>query len=206
MEAMLAELVALVAPPRCALCGSECRAREQVCGRCHARLARLHARSASIPGLDEAWSAAAYAGAARELVIALKFGPRPTLARCAAATIAASAPPGLVAGAIVPVPAAPWRRRWRGFDPAEEIARELAVETGLVVSPCLRRSQGRRQVGRPRAERLANPPRVRVVDPAPRRALLVDDVLTTGATLGACARALRAHGAERVGAVTFAAS
>jgi predicted amidophosphoribosyltransferase len=69
---------------------------------------------------------------------------------------------------------------------------------------CLRRRGGTRQVGRRRAERVGHPPRIEVLGPAPRSVLLVDDVLTTGATLTACAKALRAAGAARVVAVTFA--
>jgi ComF family protein len=203
---MLAELLGLVAPPRCALCGRGCSARAQLCEPCDWRLSRLRPRVATIPGLDETWSAAPYEGAARALVSALKFGPRPALARHAARAIAMRAPPELLAGVIVPVPPAPWRRRWRGFDPAEEISSWLATQTGLVVSRCLHRSHGRRQVGRPRVERLADPPRVRVASEPPMHALLVDDVLTTGATLRACAAALRSGGAERVTGLTFARS
>jgi predicted amidophosphoribosyltransferase len=203
---MLAELVGLVAPPRCALCGRGCSARVQLCERCDLRLSRLRPRTAAIPGLDYAWSAGPYEGSARALVVALKFGRRAALARRAAGAIAARAPSEILSGVIVPVPGAPWRRRWRGFDPAEEIAAALALETGLPVSMCLSRSQGRRQVGRPRAERLRDPPRVRSTGEPPRSALLVDDVLTTGATLGACAAALRAAGAEEVTALTFARS
>ncbi|MGV1050451.1 MAG: ComF family protein, partial [Solirubrobacterales bacterium] len=70
--------------------------------------------------------------------------------------------------------------------------------------PCLARRGSGRQVGRRRAERLAHPPRIRATGAAPRSVMLVDDVLTTGATLSACARALRAAGATRVVAVTFA--
>jgi ComF family protein len=203
---MLARLLGLVAPPRCALCARACSSSEQLCAGCESRIGRLPPQSAAIPGLDRAWSAAPYEGAARELVAALKFGARLGLARRAAEMIAARAPAELLAGAIVPVPAAPWRRRWRGFDPAEAIARALAVETGLAVHGCLRREQGPRQVGRPRARRIADPPRVHVTRSPPRHALLVDDVLTTGATLGACARALRGRGAELVTALTFARS
>lgn len=203
---MLAELLGLLVPPRCALCGRGCAAEAQLCHGCEARLARLRPREAAIPGIDRAWAAAAYEGAARELVTALKFGARLGLARPAAAAIAAGAPDGLLVGEIVPVPPAPWRRRRRGFDAAEALARALADEAGLPVRPCLRRSQGRRQVGRPRAQRLADPPRIRVAGAAPKRAVLVDDVLTTGATLAACARALRAHGTIRVVALAFARS
>jgi ComF family protein len=203
---MLAELLGLIAPPRCALCSRECPARALLCERCEARIDRQRPRWGSIPGLDQAWSAAPYADAARELVVALKFGARPGLARNAAAAIAAHAPPELLLGTIVPVPPAPWRRRWRGFDPAEALARALAREARLPLSACLRRSQGRRQVGRPRAERLADPPRVRVAGGPPNRVVLVDDVLTTGATLASCARALRAAGSRWVAGVTFARS
>ncbi len=128
-----------------------------------------------------------------------------SLARVAARELA-QAPPELLDGSLVPVPAAPLRGRWRGFDPAEEIACELARITGRPLEPCLRRSQGARQVGRSRSARLAAPPRVRVRGEAPPAAILVDDVLTTGATLTACARALRAGGSRRVVALTFARS
>ncbi len=166
----------------------------------------MRPRMAPVPGLNAAWSAGPYDGVARELVGALKFGARLGIARRVALAIAARAPADLLEGTIVPVPPAPLRRRWRGFDAAEAIAAAVGRETGLAVSRCLRRSQGRRQVGRPRAERLARPPRVTATRLAPPRAILVDDVLTTGATLAACARALRTAGAERVTAVTFARS
>jgi predicted amidophosphoribosyltransferase len=128
-----------------------------------------------------------------------------SLARVAAQALA-QAPPDVLAGAVVPVPAAPLRGRWRGFDPAEEIAYELGRIAGLPYDPCLRRSQGPRQVGRARGERLSSPPRVRVRRAPPQSAVLVDDVLTTGATLMSCAAALREAGCTRVAAVTFARS
>ncbi len=162
--------------------------------------------STAIPGLDATWSAAPYEGVARDLVTALKFRARLPLAGRAGAVIAARAPGDLMEGAIVPVPPAPARRRWRGFDAAEAIAAALGAETGLPMAPCLRRSQGRRQVGRPRSERLAAPPRVRLAGRPPAAAVMVDDVVTTGATLGACALALRSGGCGRVVALTFARS
>jgi predicted amidophosphoribosyltransferase len=159
-----------------------------------------------VPGSDGAWAAAPYEGAARKLVAALKFSGRLRLAELAAELIAAGAPPALLDGSLVPVPAASWRRRRRGFDPAERIALSLARRTGLALAPCLERSNGPRQVGRGRAARLADPPRVRAAGPVPVRAILVDDVATTGATLRACAGALRSAGSERVVALSFAAA
>jgi len=203
---MLERLVAMVAPPRCGVCAGGCEVGQRLCARCERALRRLSPHWSAVPSIDEAWSAAPYDGAARGLVAALKFGARTGLAEDAAGIIAARAPAGLLAGAIVPVPGAPMRRRRRGFDSAEAIAGALARRTGLPIVPCLGRSQGRRQVGRPRAERIADPPRVRVLSPAPSRAVLVDDVVTTGATLGACAAALRNAGATRIVAVTLAAS
>jgi predicted amidophosphoribosyltransferase len=141
-------------------------------------------------------------------VAGLKFGARPALAPVLAHAIA-----GVVAEVepadaftVVPVPPAPLRRRARGFDPAEEIAVALAAELGFAVAQPLARAGERRQVGRPRRERIASPPRVRAVGPGPRRVLLVDDVLTTGATLGGCAAALRRAGTLELRAAVFAHS
>jgi predicted amidophosphoribosyltransferase len=203
---MLDQLLALVAPPACALCGSACEVGGRVCERCDLGLRSGAPVRSAVPGVDETWSAAPYDGAVRLLVAALKFRARPGLAEDAAALIASRAPAATQAGTIVPVPAAPLRRRRRGFDAAEAIAAALARRCALPIAPCLVRSESARQVGRRRAERLADPPRISAVSRAPLDALLVDDVMTTGATLGACAGALRTAGAVRVVAVTVAAS
>jgi predicted amidophosphoribosyltransferase len=203
---MLAELLGLLVPPRCGVCGLECALRAELCEGCETCLGRLAPCSTAVPGLDATWSATPYEGVARDLVVALKFKARLPLAKRAGAVITARAPAGLLAGVVVPVPPAPARRRWRGFDAAEAIAATLSAQTGLPLRPCLRRSQGRRQVGRPRSDRLASPPRVRLAGLSPAAAVLVDDVVTTGATLGACAWALRSGGCDRVVALTFACS
>src|SRR3954452_7638574 len=74
---MLEDLLALVAPPACAICGDGCEVRTRLCERCDRALrAGAPVRSAA-PGMDEAWSAAAYDGTARHLVAALLV-PSPT--------------------------------------------------------------------------------------------------------------------------------
>ncbi len=154
-------------------------------------------------GVDRGWAATAYDGTARRLVTSLKFAGRLALAGVAARAICAAAGPGDLRGALVPVPADPVRRRMRGFDPAEAIARAIALQTGLPLSASLARSHGRRQVGRSRSGRLAGPA-VRAVLAPPPEAVLVDDVVTTGATVSACARALRRAGSSRVLVAAFA--
>jgi predicted amidophosphoribosyltransferase len=197
--------VSLLAPPACGICGSRCGARSALCAGCKSELAGARPLLGPGPrGLDLVVSAGAHEGAVRSLATALKFGGRLALARRAAAAIRAAAPPEALRGGLVPVPPDPIRFRLRGFDPAEEIAASLAHTTGLEIERCLNRAPGRRQVGRPRRERLGSPPRVSAWRPPPRAAILVDDVWTTGATLAACAAALREAGAERVVAVTLA--
>jgi predicted amidophosphoribosyltransferase len=176
-----------------------------VCARCRSELAGAR------PVIESGWAeislavaASSFEGIARRLAHGLKFGRRLALAGVAAEAMLAACPGEELRGSVVPVPAAPWRWRWRGFDPAEEIALVLAARTGLPYEPCLRRAQGPRQVGRQRRARLADPPRVLVGDPVPAEAILVDDVQTTGATLSACAQALRAAGCARVLALTLA--
>ena len=156
------------------------------------------------PGIDRAWSSAPHEGVARDLVTALKYRQLLPVAEVMADRIQRLAPSDLLSGAIVPVPTAPLRSMGRGFDPAGELALALADRLGLPLEPCLRRRGGGRQVGKRRAQRIGRPPRVHIGGKVPRSALVVDDVLTTGATLSACARALRGAGAVRVVAITFA--
>jgi predicted amidophosphoribosyltransferase len=162
------------------------------------------ARPFTLPLIDRAVAAAPYEGAPRRLITALKFAKRLPLAEVAAAAIAARAGPELQAGALVPVPPDPWRLRTRGFDPAAEIARALARRLDLPLAPCLARRHSARQTGRVRAQRLSARPDVRATGPPPADAVLLDDVVTTGATLSACAEALRVANCTRVLAVAFA--
>ena len=197
-------LTDLLIPPLCAACGRHCPDRAHLCARCRGRLASARPlRGVGPQGVDRAWSSAPHEGVARDLVVALKFRRLPPVAVLMAERMHRLAPEVLLGGEVVPVPTAPLRARGRGFDPAWEIAAALAARSGLALSPCLQRGGAGRQVGRRRAERIGRPPSIRPAGPVPRSVLLVDDVLTTGATISACARALRQGGARRVVAVTF---
>jgi predicted amidophosphoribosyltransferase len=191
-------------PALCAACGRSCRFDAVVCTRCGRRLAGAEPFLGNGPaGLDKVWSSASYEGVARDLVGALKFRRLLTVADLMAERIEWLAPAHMLSGTIVPVPPAPVRLRRRGFDPAGEVAAALAERLRAPIECCLERRGRERQAGRRRVERIGHPPRIHSTGPAPRSVLLVDDVLTTGATLTACARALRAAGSSRVVAVTF---
>lgn len=109
---------------------------------------------------------------------------------------------------VVHIPTAGSRYRQRGYDQAKLIAQVVAARRELEYSPALRRSGDVRQVGAGRKLRFTQMQHLFYVhDPrnvAGRDVLLVDDVLTTGATLQACAKVLKAAGARRVSAVVFA--
>src|SRR5829696_3578231 len=187
----------VLAPPLCAACGRLFQGEAALCPRCTRRLGEVPAlRGTGPPGVDRAWSSAPHEGVARQLVVALKFRRLTAVAWPMAERIDRLLPPALAGGVIVPVPTAPLRSLARGFDPAAAIAAALAERSG---SPCqlgcLRRLGGGRQVGRRRAERLGRPTRIEARGPAPRSVMLLDDVLTTGATISACASALRGAGA-----------
>jgi predicted amidophosphoribosyltransferase len=149
-------------------------------------------------------AASRFDGVARRVVHGLKYARRLELAEVCAGAMLLACPRDVLVGEVVPVPAASLRWRWRGFDPAEEIALALSRLSGLRYRPCLRRAGGSRQVGRRRSQRLADPPHVWATGEIPGAALLVDDVHTTGATLSACARALTLAGCREVVALTFA--
>jgi predicted amidophosphoribosyltransferase len=201
---LLQAVAAGLVPPLCAACGRTCRSEATLCTRCARRLAEADpVEGSGPPGLDRAWSSAPHEGAARDLVTALKFRRLLPVAELMADRIQWLAPGTILSGTIVPVPTAPLRSALRGFDPAAEIATALARRTGLPIEVCLVRRGGGRQVGKRRAQRIGHPPLIQASGQVPRSALLIDDVLTTGATLSSCARALRSAGAIRVVAITF---
>jgi ComF family protein len=112
---------------------------------------------------------------------------------------------------VVPVPTTPLRVRERGYDQAEVLARALALRTGRTLVRALHRaSAGSSQTTLQPAARLTNvagafgPVTRYEADLRGEHVLLVDDVLTTGATITACAETLVAVGARCVSALTFA--
>jgi predicted amidophosphoribosyltransferase len=219
---VLRRILDLLVPPACLACRAPVRAGSALCRQCRAGLPWLPARRCprcGLPGtcgagcparhaaFSRSWAPVAYDGSARALVHALKLRGMVAAADAMAAQIAAGVPPGMLAGgALVPVPAHPRRRRHRGFDQAERIALALGRRAALPVVPCLvRDGSAPPQAGAGRAQRLRNAGGViRVRGAVPPRAVLVDDVHTTGATLDSCARALLAAGCEVVVAVSYA--
>jgi predicted amidophosphoribosyltransferase len=215
----------LLAPPLCWGCEGPAQRGEPLCGRCRASLHRLAAEPVWLSGV-RVWAPVAYSGPARDLVRALKFRGALGVADAMAAQIVANAPPELLgpsiapdgpaalpAGAtLVPVALHPRRLRSRGYNQAAAIADALAGRAGLRVVDCLARTgPALTQVGRDRAERRTGPAGAIGVRGAPSagagvpsRVLLVDDVVTTGATLAACRAALVSEGSVDVAAVVFA--
>lgn len=195
--APLSEVLAFLAPPLCWGCRAPARGGEPLCPRCRRALRWLPRQAEALEGV-RVWAPVAYQGAARELVRALKFHSAPAVAAAMAAPIAAGAPAELLRGAtLVPVPLPRARARRRGYNQAAVLAAAVSQRTGLPVSHCLARTSARgTQVGRGRAQRLeAMGGSVCLEGDPPERALLVDDVITTGATVAACAAVLGAQGA-----------
>jgi ComF family protein len=213
--AALVEFVGgLVAPPICWSCSGLARRGEPLCVGCRLSLQRLADEPVLLSGV-RVWAPVAYTGPARDLVRALKFRGAIGLAEAMAAQIVANAPSGLLDGptrgladgvALVPVPLHPRRLRSRGYNQAAAIAEAVGRRTGLEVADCLARAgPAVTQVGRDRAQRKQGPAgSIEAAGAAPERVVLVDDVVTTGSTLGASRDALAGAGATHVTAVCFA--
>ena len=189
-------------PVRCAVCGAT---GGSPCARCAGELQPAPPQPVPV-GLDDCVALLAYEGPARELVARIKYrnvrGSVPWLAEGMAAL--------LPAGAVEVVTWAPTtgpRRRARGFDQAAALAGAVAARLAVPCVRLLERHPGPPQTGRGRAARRRGPH----LSPAPASATwsgatvaVVDDVLTTGASLTAAARALRAGGAGAVVGVVAA--
>ena len=221
---MLEAVIDLLLPPRCGGCGAigalycaNCRRRtrrlqEPTCDRCGAEVE--HARAACLCGarlrtLTRLRSAAVYEGPLEKALHRFKYEGRRPLRQPLALLLAEHlAVEGVAAEAVTWVPLHPARQRRRGYNQAELLGRELARLCGLpTVADLVRLRDTPPQVGLDRLRRQANvagafgwegPELHR------RSLLLVDDVATTGATLEACAAALKAAGAGPVIGFTVA--
>jgi len=149
---------------------------------------------------------------ARQLVSRLKYGDRTDLAPWMARWMArAGAELIEIADVVVPVPLHRLRLWQRRYNQSAELARALCAKTGLAFEPgaLARKRRTRPQVGLTAKQRAENVRGVFTVPPDRqiavngRAVLLIDDVLTTGATIDAAARALAKAGAERVLILTF---
>jgi ComF family protein len=229
-----APLVDLVYPPRCPSCGEGLAAQEGLCTPCWRELvfpgdpscalcqrpfgSDLPRGSVCAPCLatpprhDGIAAGTLYNEASRKLVLAFKHGRRIALAPMLARMAAARLPELDGDWLVVPVPLHQWRLWRRGFNQSALLAKEIARLRGqrLLVDGLVRRK------ATPTLGRLGRAARARALSGAvsihPRRSeqlrgsqvVLVDDVMTSGATTDACVRALKRGGAERVVIACFA--
>ena len=157
-------------------------------------------------GFDAAYSFGAYEGVLRELIHLYKYGKVRTLARPLSGLLAQALPRDEAFDAAVPVPLY-WRRRLqRGFNQAELLARGLSRRTGIPVVKALGRVRPTpTQAGLSNSARRQNVVKAFRARSVPgQRILLIDDVMTTGATATSCALALKQAGARRVALLTVA--
>ena len=168
-------------------------ARASPCGACLARP----------PPFSRSVAAWIYAFPVDRLVQALKYGGRLALAEPLGDALAAAvlATPRALPQVVVPLPLAPARQRERGFNQAHEIARRVAARIAVPLAAGLdRRGDAPPQASLPWSARARNVRAAFAGRPSlnGRRVALVDDVMTTGATLAAAARAARRAGAVDV--------
>ncbi len=168
----------------------------------------IRAEPDSIAGLDGFAAFGEFGGPLAEAIRRLKYEGRSELAPALGALLAQTGM-GTEMEAVVPVPLFPTRLAERGFNQSALLAKPLVRQLGLPLRPTwLRRSRETEvQAGLSRSARRENLDGAVFVAStavAGRSILLVDDVATTGATLQACARALRNGGATRVEAAVLA--
>lgn len=208
----------LLIPPTCPGCRQE---GQLICANCWHRLERRRSEPAGVPigllsplpeGIAQLEWCASFTGVARAALHALKYDGERRLAAPLGRLLADRwRRVGLGGQLLVPVPVHPARRRERGFDQAELLATAAGRELSLpVVTALVRRERTEAQHSLGRDARARNvghafvAPRGMVAAVRGRWVVLIDDVMTTGATISGCAAALAEAGTMAVSALTVA--
>jgi competence protein ComFC len=184
---------------RCRSCGIPLLSEEGTCMRCRRREAEW--------SFDSAYPLFSYTGKARELIAAYKKRGRRRLAIPLARMVAAEISDKWPGRTLVPVPPRPGKLRAMGWDQVEEMVRALE-RGGFRAARPLRRLAGAEQKSLGREGRASNARASYSLRPgaaSPEEPLLIDDVITTGATAEACAAALKSGGARSVAVLALAA-
>ena len=213
---ILTSIADLIYPPRCPLCGELTELRDAACGACERRLIRLEgAAHVDLPWriwIGSARSCFAHDGPIKRALWSFKYEGEMHSFPFFRSSLAEEL--GRMGGydLVTAVPMQAGRVVGRGINASAVLAGSVARRLGIPFdrAALARGRSARRQVGLLREERMKNVRGAFLPRPAfegrveGRRVLLIDDVMTTGATLNECARALIAAGAELVDALTLA--
>lgn len=219
---MIQSLLNTIAPDDCLSCGVEgsilcewCRLEMEPipsrCFRCHAQTDDFEtcASCKKQTNLKRVMIVQEYKGLAKDLVRSLKYDCKRQASKPIAAAIYDSLPYLPSVDFVTNVPTAPERRRQRGFDHTAHIAKEVARLQGGTFREVLTRLNNTHQVGSKRKDRISQAEGsydLKPYDISGKEILLIDDVITTGATLEASTRLLKKAGAKRVHIAVFAYS
>ena len=156
--------------------------------------------------IKQVWRVCHYDQPAKQIINTLKFQPNRSMALKVAELIDVVVPHQN--WLVVPLPTAPQRARQRGFDHANLIAKEFAKLRNISSSHALLRKSNTRQVGTKKAERWRQTEDIFLINKADvlrgATVLLIDDVVTTGASLSEAAKTLKKAGAKSVSAAVYA--
>lgn len=218
----LESITALLTPLECHICKAEgymlCRECSQkilpeLISRCYlcnklTNQQRVCSSCRSHSNLRRVWWLSSYTGITKQLIHQMKYQRKRSYARAFGALLADTIPFLPNATLIVPAPTAPRRIRQRGFDQAKLIAVSFVQQKKLPIAQILYRTSQVDQIGKNRKERKQQITESLAIENYQNvqgaSVLLIDDVLTTGATLESAARLLRSKGAAHVDAAVVA--